>query len=600
MHRRWVHGFAALMVVFVACLAVTTIPSPSVESMAQSKPAAQVAILDSGYTRHYASLNAWDYPTTFVDTNALVATLARWNFNVAVIGDGDLEVGALASYRVLILPSSTCLSQLGAEKIQAFVEGGGRIFATRDTSLRDDFWRIRSDFGLSKVMGVHFSPTAAAASGALQPPGTKHSVFTGITTPVQLASTRGLTVTTNPNAVVVARWGSGAPAIVENRYGIYCSENVLCPANMAVPAVSSLVRNIVTYLVQTKYKADFNMGVLNTRAAWYVPATGADRIRTDLSRLAKANFNTVFVAAFRGGQALWPSSTVLVDPTYEGFDPLRTSIEIASSLGLDVHAWFSTFDAGYAKPDGSLPALLSLHPDWAAVGQNGKVPSASENLRCFLSPAHPGVQSYVLSAVTELCREYPLSGVHFDCLRYPYGRTVPYDYNPVVRELAWKDLGFDPEKIRLDMGKWNAWFDWRTAKLTSFANILTNTARETAPGIMVSAAVYPHSDAVLTRMQNWSKWAEDGLLDFIVQLTTTASKDLFDTIVRSSRGFAGPDVPVIAGIACELVPDAQLNTLVPTLAEMARAAGADGVALMADDHLTDQALSALAAGPFRK
>ena len=42
-----------------------------------SEQGADVAIVDSGYTRHYASLNGWDYRSEFVDINWLISTLAR-------------------------------------------------------------------------------------------------------------------------------------------------------------------------------------------------------------------------------------------------------------------------------------------------------------------------------------------------------------------------------------------------------------------------------------------------------------------------------------------------------------------------------------------
>jgi len=551
--------------------------------------AATVAILDSGYTRHLATLNAWNYNTEFVDTNALLTAMARWGISAAVVGDGDVEIGALSSYRALVLPRSSSMSSLAAEKIVEFVRGGGRILSTSDTSLLDDFWRQREDFALASAMGVRLSSANQVALGQINVTATSHPIFQGIARTIVLPSSRGVAVEVGPDSNVLAKSSSGLPAIVENRYGVYCAANILSSANLSSPQGAALVRNIVSYLANTKYGAPFVLDTIRARAAWYRPATDEEQLRADLKRLADAGFNMVMIAAYQDGMANWSSSAAPVNPSYGAFDPILAAIDICAELGLDVHAWFNVFDAGVAGEDGSLPPLLRERPGWAAVGQNGQIPSASEGSRCFLSPAHPEVQEYLLGLVRELCATHPVTGVHFDYLRYPYGRTVPYDYNPVVEALAEADLGFAPKTVRLDMGKWNAWFQWRTSELTEFVARLSAAVRETAPGMAVSVVVHPHADAVLTRMQDWGRWAEEGYIDFVVQLADTAVADTFSAIIQSSDKFAGPDTRVLAAI--------DANT--PVLASLARAAGAYGVACLVDSSVSDAALEALRDTAFR-
>ena len=577
---------AAALTLSALLVAATTLGATAA---APATASATVAILDSGYTRHLASLNAWDYRAEFVDTNALITAFARWGISAAVIGDGDVEVGALSSYKAIVLPRASSMSQLAADNITNFVRQGGRILSTSDTSLVDDFWRTRDTFALAQAMGIRPVSTGPSSNGQISGSAKAHPVFKGISDPISLPSATGLSVKVEPDSNVLAVTSSGLPAIVENRFGIYCAANILSPSNLASPQGSTLVKNIVTYLAETKYAAPFALDTIRVRAALYRPALTEAELRADMKRLSEANFNTVMVQAYRDGTALWASRLAPVDPAYASFDPVTAAISIGAELGLEVHAWFSAFDAGVAGADGSLPQLLVEKKGWAAVGQDGKIPSASEGQRCFLSPAHPEVQAYLISLVQEFCASHPVAGVYFDYLHYPYGRTVPYDYNPVVEERAKADLGFAPKSIRLDMGKWNAWFQWRTADLTAFVARLSTAVRETAPGTQVSAAVHPYADAVLTRMQDWSAWSQAGYMDFVVQLASTDNADTFSTVIGSADGFAGLDTHVLAAI------DANK----PYLAGLARAAGAYGVACTVDASVSDAALSALSEAAFK-
>ncbi len=89
---------------------------------------AEVAILDSGYTRHYADLKAWTYSEEFIDATWLMSTLARSGISAAVINDHDVEIGALSSYKALILPATSCMSSLAIDQIEAFATAEAEYF----------------------------------------------------------------------------------------------------------------------------------------------------------------------------------------------------------------------------------------------------------------------------------------------------------------------------------------------------------------------------------------------------------------------------------------------------------------------------------------
>ena len=68
------------------------------------------------------------------------------------IDDVEETVGDI---KVLILPNIAAMSDEQCAKIRRFVEAGGSLLATGETSLYDEFGALRSDFGLADLLGAH-------------------------------------------------------------------------------------------------------------------------------------------------------------------------------------------------------------------------------------------------------------------------------------------------------------------------------------------------------------------------------------------------------------------------------------------------------------
>ncbi len=73
---------------------------------------------------------------------------------VTLINDWDIKPEVLAKYKVLILPNSACLSLEQVDIIRRYVQDGGGLIATCDTSLFDEIGRPRQDFALADVFGA--------------------------------------------------------------------------------------------------------------------------------------------------------------------------------------------------------------------------------------------------------------------------------------------------------------------------------------------------------------------------------------------------------------------------------------------------------------
>jgi len=74
-----------------------------------------------------------------------------------IVDDHYLDAGSLARFRVLILPNIAALSDAQCRQLTEYVRGGGRIVATHETSLYDEWGMPRADFGLSELFGCSYA-----------------------------------------------------------------------------------------------------------------------------------------------------------------------------------------------------------------------------------------------------------------------------------------------------------------------------------------------------------------------------------------------------------------------------------------------------------
>ena len=74
-----------------------------------------------------------------------------------MVHDRLLDAEHLASLKTLILPNIVALSDAQCAQLRAFVERGGGLVATHETSLGDEWGVKRKDFGLADLFGVSFT-----------------------------------------------------------------------------------------------------------------------------------------------------------------------------------------------------------------------------------------------------------------------------------------------------------------------------------------------------------------------------------------------------------------------------------------------------------
>ena len=110
------------------------------------------------------SQNTWFYyggeeATQRVEDHALgyYHALVEARIPFEMVHDGLLDEENLRPFKTLILPNIAALSDAQCQQLRDFVQAGGSIIATHETSLYDEMGVQRKDFGLADLFGASYA-----------------------------------------------------------------------------------------------------------------------------------------------------------------------------------------------------------------------------------------------------------------------------------------------------------------------------------------------------------------------------------------------------------------------------------------------------------
>ena len=122
------------------------------------RPLARVGLV---YSQQTAALYGGERAREKVEDHTLgfYHALVEARVPFEMVHDRLLEPERLRPFKLLILPNIACLSSRQCDQILRFVEGGGSVVATYETSLYDEQGERRSDFGLAGLFGARIAGT---------------------------------------------------------------------------------------------------------------------------------------------------------------------------------------------------------------------------------------------------------------------------------------------------------------------------------------------------------------------------------------------------------------------------------------------------------
>jgi len=355
-------------------------------------------------------------------------------------------------------------------------------------------------------------------------------------------------------------------------------------------------------------------GVWVTRSWMTTPAQVA-QVVADAQR---HGFTAVFVQVRGRGDAFYqggpdPRATLLARQA-PAFDPLADLVGRARNAGLQVHAWLNVnLVAGATALPSARQHVALQHPEWLMLPRalapsllrlSPRDPRYLATLAAwshrnnatiegvFTSPIPEGAHDRLDATIAHLTSRYALDGLHLDYIRYP---SPDFDVSraaldtfraSLVPELTPSELATLDARastsplafVDLYPARWSA---FRRERLTRLVTRLGATARAHRPDLQVTTAVWPDADQARDyKLQDWSRWLREGLIDAACPMMYMTSGATFERQLQAL--LAQPGGGVWPGIGAYKINADEAARRV----DVARAMGFGGVMLYSYDSMS--------------
>ena len=273
--------------------------------------------------------------------------------------------------------------------------------------------------------------------------------------------------------------------------------------------------------------------------------------------LRSANVTDVFVNVAGADFAHYPSSILPRSKAFSDYgDQMAACLRAAQGTGIRVHAWIICFNATRG-----VPRQLELFKSrgWRLRDKDGK-------LTTYLNPANANVRSFALSIVNEINVRYGVSGIHLDVVRWPHTVVKSADATQAVTQFVAE------ARRRVKRPRW------------------------------LTAAVYAkYPRCIDTVGQDWVKWLDFDIVDYVVPMDYTESASQFESFMRQHAAPSRNARRTIAGIGVTS-SESKLNAQqVGEQIRLSRKYGLAGQSLFDLDTVLEQRiLPALKGGAWRE
>lgn len=306
------------------------------------------------------------------------------------------------------------------------------------------------------------------------------------------------------------------------------------------PAVSRLMiflRRLFTFIAILSFALSLEIEhsaaqtAKEVRGVWVHPSTfgpvkdaAIASIRKTLDEYQRSGINTLMALVKSTSGLVYYKSSIAQMETAWKWDFLSAFLEEARKRDMTVHPWFCVFtEVAQAGPVGQ-------HPDWL-------VRSRTMETQGVVNPALEGVREYERSLILELVRNYPVSWIHLDYIRYPCEPSEPFfSFDEETRRQFIQQTGEDPLEIKQkNSGNalWNEWIEWNGEHVTRFVREVKTALKTVGRSVRISAAVFPDADNSRVLIgQDWGAWMREGLIDMICPMLYVNSDTLLAKYVE--------------------------------------------------------------------
>ncbi len=322
------------------------------------------------------------------------------------------------------------------------------------------------------------------------------------------------------------------------------------------------------------------------------------------SKLKKAGINVVYFETNNAGFTMFPSKVSIQNPQTTNWNPLAAAITEAHKRGMELHAWFWTFNVGNTfhnpiitqEPDYPGPVLSTHNYAWALASQTGSfVPPKQHEF--WIDPSGAEGRQFVKDLILEVVKNYDVDGIQLDYIRYPFngkGGEMGYDFIGRTKFERETRLCLD----RMDDKTRKAWLSWKAKQVSSLVQEVSTLVRAAKPAAKISAAVYalPREQRMNLIQQDWELWVANGWVDTLNPMTYVAKGAELQKMAGYVKSSVENKAMVLPGL---FMKDLDTAGFVEQL-DISRNLGALGNTMFAAAQLDDNKSSVLQLGPYRK
>ena len=439
----------------------------------------------------------------------LQVTLFRMGLGSAVILPHAMTPSALKRFSALIIPYATQMTETQVLALKTFVNTGGKIMVF-----------YPSVKGLSDLLQVKSLPYRAADGDSFWVEMcVKNSKLRVPAPTINLLSAQPASSV----GEVFAYWrdnrGSidrSLPAVVVTPSGAWFSHLPPLPSVAAVNLFEALFNKILPGLTTMERSFGHVNGVVvprgdpPRRGVWFHHPESRHEKGWEgvLDELTKVGISDVFIQLQAAGTVFFPikgRDVVSGRVPRRAEDGLQALLASASKYKIRVHAWITCWSLEGSDPSQQtlLKASQRVMTDEKGTPLNWLCPSVPENRALLLD----GIKALAFRGV---------QGIHLDYVRYPeaqgcYALATRKTFEAALgrRVATWPQdvLSGGPDRVAFDR--------FRQQEITAFVQEVRRVLQKSTAGCELSAAVFPTPDAARLRGQDWSRWVNESMVDFV-------------------------------------------------------------------------------------
>lgn len=312
------------------------------------------------------------------------------------------------------------------------------------------------------------------------------------------------------------------------------------------------------------------------RGVWIRPTQKTkEEVSAYVQRLYDAGINTLCVETLYDSTLIFPApegSDFEQNPVFNGFDVLKAYVEECHARGMELHVWMPVFYSSHTTCSNLERSVWYKNPTWRNINNSGKDTCVKDDDDfCFLNPAHPEVQEFLLGTYRYILENYDIDGFELDYIRYQDGVYDDYGYDALTVGGFKEKYGVTP-KFDESASYWDNWVQYRCDIITGFVGKVRTLFNQYGEDVLLCADV--GDDAAASRngiYQDYGKWIEKGWIDLLKPMSYTldAVKGTDKNVAKMNGKFLAAGIGVFS--------DSYSGYDASTHVIIANADGADGV-----------------------